>query len=93
LNQMLAAGTFVAVPKPQSRRQRRTRTLRIRTFIIESLAAHPHDIVRVTASRFGIRPQSVQHHLNTMMASGTLIATGNTRARTYALSPRCERGN
>jgi hypothetical protein len=57
----------------------------IRKFIVDNVGAHPGDVARLTAERFGITRQAVNRHLSTLVRDGTLEAKGRTRERTYAL--------
>lgn len=59
----------------------------VRKFIIESLAEHPRDIVRVTAERFGCTRQAVHKHLQRLIADGSVTDGGQTRNKTYQLAP------
>ncbi len=59
----------------------------VRKFLIESLAEHPRDIVRVTAEKFGCSRQAVHKHLQRLIADGSVTAGGQTRNKTYQLAP------
>lgn len=73
--------------RPKRGVKTRSRTVRIRAFILKAVTSHPHDIARVTASEFLISIQGAQHHVNVLISCGSLIATGRTRAREYARNP------
>lgn len=57
----------------------------IRKFLVEQVEAHPEDIAKVTAERFGITRQAVHRHLKTLLDQGVIEATGQTRRKRYAL--------
>ena len=59
------------------------RRKRIRGFIVESIVAHPKDIIGYTASHFKTSRQAVGQHLNQMVEEGLISAKGKTRSRTY----------
>ncbi len=65
----------------------RARGEKIRRFLINNVEAHPADIARVTAEKFGVSRQAVNRHLHLLVEEGALTCEGNTRARTYALAP------
>jgi anti-sigma regulatory factor (Ser/Thr protein kinase) len=65
----------------------RTRGERIRRFILDNVAEHPSDIVRVTAAHFGVTRQAAHKHVNRMVAAGFLTGAGTTSHRIYALAP------
>lgn len=59
----------------------------VRQFILDNVTEHPRDIVRVTVDRFGITRQRVNQHLRTLVKDGQIQSDGNTRAKTYQLTP------
>lgn len=59
----------------------------VRKFLIENLAEHPSDIVRVTAERFGCTRQAVHKHLQRLISEGAVIQSGQTRSKRYQLAP------
>jgi anti-sigma regulatory factor (Ser/Thr protein kinase) len=59
----------------------------ISKFILENVAGHPTDITALAAEKFGITRQAVLRHLNKMLADCSLVATGQTKDRRYALNP------
>jgi anti-sigma regulatory factor (Ser/Thr protein kinase)/biotin operon repressor len=59
----------------------------VRKFIIERLAEHPRDIVKVTAEKFGCTRQAVHKHLQRLIADGSVTDGGQTRNKTYRLAP------
>jgi DNA-binding transcriptional ArsR family regulator len=58
---------------------------KIRRFLVEQVEAHPEDIAKVAAKRFGITRQAVHRHLKVLLDRGVLEATGQTRRKRYAL--------
>lgn len=62
----------------------------IRRFLIDHLEAHPGDIVRVTAEKFGCTRQAVHKHLKRLIGEGAVVETGTTRSKRYALAPLVE---
>jgi anti-sigma regulatory factor (Ser/Thr protein kinase) len=65
----------------------RVRGENIRRFILEHVEAHPDEISRVAAARFGISRQAVNKHLRRLVDEGALKTEGRTRGRTYAAAP------
>lgn len=65
----------------------RVRGEAVRRFIIESLDAHPGDIVRLTAEKFGCSRQAAHKHLQRLVAEGAVTDTGQTRSKEYRLAP------
>lgn len=61
-----------------------------RKFIIEHLDAHPSDIVRVTAEKFGFTRQAVHKHLQRLIAEGAVAQSGQTRSKVYRLAALVE---
>lgn len=59
----------------------------VRKFIIEQLGAHPTDIVRLVAEKFGRSRQAVHKHLQRLIAEGAVTESGHTRNKTYGLAP------
>jgi biotin operon repressor/anti-sigma regulatory factor (Ser/Thr protein kinase) len=59
----------------------------VRKFIIERLADHPRDIVRLAAEKFGCSRQAVHKHLQRLIADGSVVDDGHTRNKTYQLAP------
>lgn len=66
------------------------RTAAIRWAILDLVAAHPHDLARVVAERFGISRQAVLRHVNALIEERFLTAAGTTR-KTYALGVNRDR--
>ena len=62
----------------------------VRTFIISRVEAHPKDIAKLAAERFGISRQAVNKHLQRLVAEKALVAAGTTRSREYRLAPLVE---
>lgn len=59
----------------------------VRRFIIENVEVHPKDIARLTSQKFGVSRQAVSRHLQLLVEEGCLSSDGNTRARSYSLTP------
>ena len=62
----------------------------IRRFILENVEKHPADISRKTAEHFRITRQAVNKHLQKLSAEHALSESGQTRSRSYRLSPILE---
>ena len=58
----------------------------ISDFILHNVEAHPGDIVRLTAERFGLSRQSASKRVRKLIDAGLLAAEGRTRGRTYQLA-------
>lgn len=58
----------------------------IRQFLIEHLQAHPSDVVRLAAEKFGITRQAIHKHLKKMIGDGLVTVTGQTRNKRYELT-------
>jgi anti-sigma regulatory factor (Ser/Thr protein kinase) len=56
-------------------------------FMLGAVEAHPSDLVRVTAEKFGISRQAVHRALKGLIRDELIQATGKTRSRRYALGP------
>jgi anti-sigma regulatory factor (Ser/Thr protein kinase) len=63
----------------------RTRGELVRKFILQEVGAHPRDIARITAERFGITRQAVNKHLTNLVKEGVLVVEGQTRQTVYKL--------
>jgi anti-sigma regulatory factor (Ser/Thr protein kinase) len=57
----------------------------VRHYIVRQVEAHPSDIAKLAADKFGVETQSVRKHLRQMSAENILISDGNTRDRIYRL--------
>lgn len=62
----------------------------VRRFILNNVEKHPTEISKLVAEHFGITRQAVNKHLQKLTAEGALSETGQTRNRTYRLSPLVE---
>lgn len=62
----------------------------IRRYILDNINKHPNKISKITADKFGITRQAVNKHLQRLTEEKVLTEKGNTRNRTYALSPLVE---
>jgi anti-sigma regulatory factor (Ser/Thr protein kinase)/biotin operon repressor len=59
----------------------------VRKFIIDNLAAHPRDIVRLTSEKFECSRQAVHKHLQRLIEDGSVNEGGQTRNKSYSLAP------
>lgn len=57
----------------------------IRTYLIEHVAHHPADIVRVVAEKFTLSRQAVHKHLRKLIAEGIIASQGRGRGMRYVL--------
>ncbi len=57
----------------------------IHKFVIHNVEAHPRDVARLTAEKFGITRQAVNRHLKKLAEGGIIEARGKTREREYSL--------
>jgi anti-sigma regulatory factor (Ser/Thr protein kinase) len=62
----------------------------IRRYILENIEKYPKDISRRTAEKFGISRQAVNKHLQRLTEEKAITETGQTRSRSYQLSPLAE---
>lgn len=62
----------------------------IRRYILEHVEAHPKDICKRTAEKFGITRQAVNKHLQRLTEEKALTETGATRGRVYKLAALLE---
>jgi anti-sigma regulatory factor (Ser/Thr protein kinase) len=59
----------------------------LRRFILENITAHPNDIAKVAARKFGVTRQAVGLHLRKLVAEKALVEAGSTRSKVYRLCP------
>lgn len=59
----------------------------VRKFLIDHIAAHPGDVVRLATEKFACSRQAVHKHLQRLVAEGAVVVSGNTRSKRYALGP------
>lgn len=59
----------------------------VRKFLIENLAEHPADVVRLTAEKFNCTRQAVHKHLQRLISEGAVVESGQTRSKRYQLAP------
>jgi len=57
----------------------------ITRFIVENIETHDRDIGPLVSERFGVTRATASNYLNRMVESGSLEASGNTKARSYKL--------
>ena len=65
----------------------RKRSVEIRNYILDNVSTHPKDISSLVSNNFGITRPAVIRHINKLIDTGLLEATGTTRARCYTLKP------
>jgi anti-sigma regulatory factor (Ser/Thr protein kinase) len=63
------------------------KTKEIRQFILENVEEHPRDITTLVSAKFGISRQASHKHIQKLVSDGLVIASGNTRNRTYQVKP------
>jgi anti-sigma regulatory factor (Ser/Thr protein kinase) len=63
------------------------KTKEIRQFILENVEEHPSDITAVVSTKFGISRQASHRHIQKLVSEGLIIASGNTRNRSYKVKP------
>lgn len=68
----------------------RIRGEKVRSFILENVAAHPRQITTLTAQHFGITRQAVNKHMQRLAAERVLVAHGKTKTQSYVLCPIAE---
>jgi biotin operon repressor len=59
----------------------------VRKFLVDNIEAHPTDVVRLAAEKFGCSRQAVHKHMQRLIAEGAVVVSGTTRSRRYALAP------
>lgn len=59
----------------------------VRKFLVDSIEAHPTDVVRLAVEKFGCSRQAVHKHMQRLIAEGAVVVSGTTRSRRYALAP------
>ena len=57
----------------------------VREFILRNVAEHPGDIGSLTVKKFEISRTAINRYVNRLIDEGLITATGNTKARRYAL--------
>src|SRR5688572_8757778 len=62
----------------------------VRRYIVENVEKHPSAIAKLVADKFGITRQAANKHLKRLTDEKVLAESGNTRNRTYKLSPLVE---
>jgi anti-sigma regulatory factor (Ser/Thr protein kinase)/biotin operon repressor len=62
----------------------------VRKFLIEHIDAHPADVVRVAAERFGCSRQAIHKHMQRLIDEGAVVVSGATRNKRYALASLSE---
>lgn len=62
----------------------------IMTFLLEQVAHHPKDIVRVACDKFGITRQAVNRYMCELEETGKISSIGKTNQRQYGLPVQCK---
>jgi len=62
----------------------------IRKYIVDNIEKYPDTIAKSVADKFGITRQAVSKHLKRLTDEKVLTESGQTRARSYRLSPLVE---
>ena len=68
----------------------RARGEALRSFILENVEAHPSDIAKIAADKFGVSRQAINKHLRNLVNEKALTETGATRNKSYNLCPDLE---
>ena len=68
----------------------RKRGEKIRRYVLDNVDNHPRSISKVAAEKFGISRQAVNKHIKRLVEQGSLLVSGTTRNRKYALWPEHE---
>jgi anti-sigma regulatory factor (Ser/Thr protein kinase) len=69
----------------------RNRGEEIRSYILQNVEAHPTDISKESAIKFGVSRQAINLHLKRLEHEGALVpGKGKTRSREYLLAPLLE---
>jgi arginine repressor len=70
--------------------KKREKSENIQHFIVDNVSSHRSVIARLTAEHFQISRAAVARHIALLVKRNILRATGNTKARLYALVPSVE---
>lgn len=57
----------------------------IRQFILDNVEAHPTDVVRVAAKKFGVTRQAINKHIKVLVNQESISVWGTTKNRAYRL--------
>lgn len=63
----------------------------IKSFILKKIHKHPHDIVVLTATHFGVTRTTVHRHLNKLLKEKIIIKSGRTKNISYYSSETLNR--
>lgn len=63
----------------------------IRAYIVKNVTGHRHDITAITAKRFRITRQAVNHHIRRLVDQGDLIVSGTRSRPSYKLLAEYEK--
>jgi hypothetical protein len=70
---------------PLAHRMSREQDPRIRDYILQHVEEFPGSISSRAAKEFGFTRTGISRYINRLVASGLLVASGNTKARRYQL--------
>jgi biotin operon repressor len=59
----------------------------VRRFIIDNVAEHTNDIVRLATEKFSCSRQAVHKHIQRLVEEGAITESGHTRNKAYSLAP------
>ena len=68
----------------------RARGEALRSFILDTVEAHPSDVAKIAADKFKVSRQAINKHLRNLVNEKALIETGSTRNKSYKLCPKLE---
>lgn len=58
----------------------------IKTYLLQTISAHPKDVVKLAMERFDVSRPAIHRHLNELINSGEVIKTGSRNKTRYTLS-------
>ncbi len=68
-------------------RSSKQRTQEIKEFIVENVSENANAISKVVSEKFQISRQAAHRHVNELVIEGILVASGETKDRSYSLKP------
>jgi anti-sigma regulatory factor (Ser/Thr protein kinase) len=75
----------------EQREMARRQDPQVREFLLENISANPASIASVAGKKFGLSRTAIGGYLARLINEGLVEATGNTRARSYALKAHIDR--
>lgn len=69
-------------------RRQDKRAQAVRSFILEAVDEHPHDLVAAVTREFGVTKQNASYHIQKLVADEELTQTGKTRSARFYLAPK-----